>query len=148
MTKEFKGRAIFPGKTSGKVIVSHRPLNTLATYKNTIVFKKKKAIGGDQDNQAMYKKDLTKKIICLPQTSGSTTGGLALMSLAENENAPSALLFSKSIDSLAAAGVILADVWIKKRIITVDRLGDDFLKYIKTDMKVEIREDGTVIILD
>ncbi|HUT82120.1 MAG TPA: DUF126 domain-containing protein [Candidatus Bathyarchaeia archaeon] len=146
MTKEFKGRAIFPGKTTGKIIVSQRPLNTLATYKNTIVFKKKKAIGGDQDNPALFKKDLTKAIIGLPQSSGSTTGGLALMSLAENENAPTALLFSKNIDSLAAAGVILADVWIGKRIITIDRLGDEFLKYMKTGMNVEIREDGTVIV--
>ncbi|NHJ87207.1 MAG: DUF126 domain-containing protein [Asgard group archaeon] len=146
MTKEFKGRVIFPGKAIGKAIVSQKPLNTLATYKNTIVFKKKKALGGDQDNPALFKKDLTKKIICLPQTSGSTTGGLALMSLAENNNAPTALLFSKSIDSLAAAGVILADVWVGKRIITIDRLGDDFLKYVKKDMRVEIREDGTVVV--
>jgi hypothetical protein len=57
------------------------------------------------------------------------------------------MLFSKSIDSLAAAGSILASVWldgIKKPVI--DNLGDEFLDYVKNGMTVTVEEDGTVVV--
>ena len=59
---------------------------------------------------------------------------------------PLALLFSGHIDSLAAAGVILSDRWVNKRIVTVDSLGKDFLDYVQDGRTVEVREDGTVIV--
>ena len=69
---------------------------------------------------------------------------MILHTIAEMGIAPKALLFSKEIDPLAAAGVILSDVWSKKTIITIDNLGDEFLEYVKDNMTIEISEDGTV----
>jgi hypothetical protein len=46
------------------------------------------------------------ELICLPQTIGSTTGGMILQSVTELGIGPKAMLFSKHIDSLAAAGII------------------------------------------
>jgi predicted aconitase with swiveling domain len=60
--------------------------------------------------------------------------------------APAAMLFSEEIDSLAASGVILADIWNGHKIITVDRLGDDFLEAVQDGMIVDIKSDGTVIL--
>ena len=59
--------------------------------------------------------------------------------------APCAMLFSEPIDSLAAAGVILSDVWAPNgTIVAVDNLGEEFLNYAKDGMKVTVDEDGTV----
>jgi predicted aconitase with swiveling domain len=59
---------------------------------------------------------------------------------------PSAMLFSEHIDSLAAAGIILCDVWNNTRIIAIDQLGDEFLKYAKDGQKIYIKDDGNIII--
>jgi predicted aconitase with swiveling domain len=60
--------------------------------------------------------------------------------------APKAMLFSESIDSLAAAGLILAEIWVGKRICTVDRLGREFLECVKDGQRIEVCADGTVIV--
>ena len=56
------------------------------------------------------------------------------------------MLFSQPIDSLAAAGVILADVWTEHSIVAVDSLGEEFLNAVKDGDKITIKEDGTVIV--
>ena len=60
---------------------------------------------------------------------------------------PACLLFSESIDSLAAAGTVLAKVWENSDVIVIDRLGKEFLETVKTDDEIEVKEDGTVVIL-
>ena len=57
---------------------------------------------------------------------------------------PKALLFSQPIDTLAAAGVLMADVWKNERIVTIDMLGDEFLETVQMGDPIAIREDGTV----
>ena len=54
----------------------------------------------------------------MPQTIGSTTGGMVLYCAVEMGQSPACLLFSKPIDSLAAAGAILAGVWSDIPMIT------------------------------
>ena len=57
------------------------------------------------------------------------------------------MLFSKPIDSLAAAGAILADVWLENSSMPViDSLGEEFLDYVKDGMSVTVKEDGTVTV--
>ena len=57
---------------------------------------------------------------------------------------PSCLLFSKPIDSLAAAGAILSDIWTESNLPTIDNLGEEFLNYVKDDMSIEILDGGIV----
>jgi predicted aconitase with swiveling domain len=146
MKKTFKGRALLPGTIRGDAVVTREGFNTLASYMKSAIRHSKRAICSDQNNRDLYKKDLTGKVICLPQTIGSTMGGLAIMTAVQLNLAPRAFLFSETIDSLAWSGLVLADVWRKKRIVTIDRLGKDFLAYVQSGMPVEIREDGTVVI--
>ena len=55
------------------------------------------------------------------------------------------MLFANHIDSLAAAGAILADVWVDGvSMPVVDSLGDEFLQYVKDGMKITVREGGIV----
>ena len=57
------------------------------------------------------------------------------------------MLFSKPIDSLAAAGSILASVWLEGvSMPVVDSLGDEFLEFVKDGMSITVQEDGTVCV--
>ena len=57
------------------------------------------------------------------------------------------MLFSKPIDSLAGAGVILADVWLDDvKMPVVDSLGEEFLEYVKDGMQVSVAENGEVTV--
>jgi predicted aconitase with swiveling domain len=146
MKKKFVGRVILGGDVTGEAAVTREGLNTLASYIKSAIRRSKRAICSDQNNVDLYKRDLTGKVICLPQTIGSTMGGLVIMTAAELNLAPRAFLFSESIDSLACAGLVLTDVWSNKRIVTVDRLGDEFIRTVKTGMPVEVKKDGTVLV--
>ena len=87
------------------------------------------------------------KALCLPQTIGSTTGGLVLYCACSMGRQPACMLFSNPIDSLAGAGVILADVWLDGvSMPVVDSLGEEFLQYIQTGMIVSVGENGLVTI--
>lgn len=147
MSRIFKGRAVLPGKTEGEALISHQGFNTLASFYHAILTNADKAVCSDQDNVYLYGKNLTDKILCLPKTIGSTSAGAVWEKIAEMGIAPRALLFSGNIDSLAAAGVFLTAVWVGKRVITMDRLGSEFLKYVKEGQKIEIKEDGRVVVL-
>lgn len=146
--KEFKGRALFKGNLKGEAVVSHQGFNTLASFQKSLLSKSSKnVVVSDQNNPDLFKKEITGKILCLPQTIGSTTGGLVLQTAARRGLAPSAMLFADEIDPLAASGVILSNVWEKVPLICIDGLGKEFLDMVKTGDQIEIREDGTVIIL-
>jgi predicted aconitase with swiveling domain len=145
MEKVFHGRVVVPGEVKLKALVSHKGFNTLASYKNC---KKGKNICTDQDNTDCYGKSTVGVALCLPQTIGSTTGGMVLFNAAVIDCHPGAMLFSNPIDSLAAAGVILASVWTPNNIPTVDGLGDEFLDYVKDGMTIHIKEGGEVVVSD
>ena len=143
--KTFQGRVIAPGTVTAKALVSHEGLNTLASFQKALQFGDKKATCGDQNNKDLLGKQMAGKALCLPQTIGSTTGGLVLYCACSMHRQPACMLFSKPIDSLAAAGAILADVWLDDVTMPViDSLGDDFLAYMKDDMTVTIKENGLV----
>ena len=145
--KEFKGRIVAPGTVTAKALVSHGGLNTLASFQKALQFGDKTATCGDQNNPDLYGKQMLGKALCLPQTIGSTTGGLVLYCACAMQRQPACMLFSKPIDSLAAAGSILASVWLPDvKMPVVDSLGDEFLEYVKDGMSVTIKEDGTVCV--
>ena len=145
--KVFKGRIVAPGNVTAEAVVSHAGLNTLASFQGALQFGDKKATCGDQNNPDLYNKQMAGKALCLPQTIGSTTGGLVLYCACAMGRQPAAMLFSMPIDSLAGAGVVIADVWLKDdkaKMVVVDSLGDEFLNYVKDGMSITVKEDGTV----
>ena len=55
------------------------------------------------------------------------------------------MLFASHIDSLAAAGAVLADVWVDGVTMPViDSLGEDFLSYVQDGMRITVKPDGVV----
>ena len=145
--KEVTGRVVAPGTVTAPALVSHGGLNTLASFQKALQFGDKNATCGDQNNPDLYGKPMAGKALCLPQTIGSTTGGLVLYCACAMERQPACMLFSKPIDSLAAAGSILASVWLEGvSMPVIDSLGDEFLDYVKDGMTVSIGENGTVCV--
>ncbi len=145
--KEFKGRVVTPGTVTAEALVTHGGLNTLASFQKALQFGDKKATCGDQNNPDLYGKQMLGKALCLPQTIGSTTGGMVLYCACSMKRQPACMLFSNHIDSLAAAGAILADVWLEDVTMPViDCLGEEFLNYVKDGMKITVKEDGTVVV--
>lgn len=146
--KVFKGRVIARGAAKAQALVSKNGFNTLASYQKSLMFGDKKGTCSDQNNPDVYGKELAGSALCLPQTIGSTTGGMVLFTAASFGRQPACMLFSKPIDSLAAAGAILADVWTDSSMPVIDNLGDEFLETVRTGMTVTVEEDGTVCIED
>ena len=147
--KEFVGRVIAPGTVTAEAVVTHSGFNTLASLQSALQFGDKKATCGDQNNPELHGKPLAGKALCLPQTIGSTTGGLVLYCACAMERQPACMLFSNPIDSLAAAGSILASVWLDGvNMPVVDNLGDEFLQAVKEGMTITVEDGGRVIIND
>lgn len=143
--KTFKGRVVAPGSLTAEALVSHGGLNTLASFQKALQFGDKKATCGDQNNPDLYGKQMLGKALCLPRTIGSTTGGLVLYCACAMKRQPACMLFSEPIDSLAAAGAVLSDVWLEGTPLPViDCLGEEFLDYVKDGMKITMKPDGTV----
>ena len=143
--KQFQGRIISQGTVTAPALVSHGGLNTLASFQKALQFGDKKATCGDQNNPDLYGKQMVGKALCLPKTIGSTTGGMILYCACSMQRNPACLLFSEPIDSLAAAGAILADVWLPDvKMPVIDSLGEEFLAYVKDDMTVTIKDGGIV----
>ena len=143
--KEFHGRVIAPGCVTAEAVVSRAGFNTLASFQGALQFGDKKATCGDQNNPDLHGKELAGKALCLPQTIGSTTGGLVLYCACAMHKNPACMLFSGPIDSLAAAGAVLADVWVDGVTMpVVDSLGEEFLAYVKDGMTITVRDGGIV----
>jgi predicted aconitase with swiveling domain len=145
--KTFQGRVVLAGKINGKATVSRQPFNTSGSYLEQMTSGRTDAAPcTDANNKELYGKDLSGMILCTPTTVGSTMGGMALMGVAEMGVGPRALLFSKPIDTLAAAGVLMSEIWKDNRIVTVDMLGDEFLDTVKMGDPISVGEDGTVVV--
>ena len=144
--KTFQGRVVVPGTAKAQALVTHSGFNTLASYQKSLMFGDKTGKCSDQNNPDLYKKPMAGTALCLPQTIGSTTGGMVLFTAASMGRQPACLLFSKPIDSLAAAGAILAGVWSEHPMTTVDSLGDEFLQAVRTGDTVTVGENGVVTV--
>ena len=143
--KQFKGRVITPGEVTAEALVTREGFNTLASFQTALQFGDKEVKCSDQNNKDIHGKSMLSKALCLPQTIGSTTGGLVLYCACAMGKNPACMLFSNPIDSLAAAGAVLSDVWVEGvSMPVVDSLGDEFLAYVKDGMKITVKADGVV----
>ena len=143
--KTFQGRPVLSGKLKGKALVSRQAFNLTGSYmQNMFAGVTDSAPCTDSANKELYEKDLKGAILCTPQTVGSTMGAGTIMMVSELGVQPQAFLFSSHIDSISAGGLFIDDIWNGKRVITIDLLGDDFLKAVNTGDPIAIKKDGTV----
>ncbi len=145
--KQFKGRVIVAGSCTAEALVSRGGFNTLASFQTPMMMGDKEVKCSDQNNPDLYKKPMIGKALCLPQTIGSTTGGMALYTVLSSGKQPACMLFSMTIDSLAASGAILGSIWTDAKMPVIDELGDEFLDYVKTGMQITVEPDGTATVV-
>jgi len=146
-TTTFKGRPALAGNAAGSATVSKAGFNATASFMDVLFKNANSGICQDHSNQDLYGLDLANAILCVPKTIGSSAAACMYMLIVERGIAPKAMLFSESIDSIAACGLIMADNWSDgDRIITVDGLGQAFLDTVKTGDQIDITADGTVTV--
>ena len=148
MTRTFQGRVVTAGTVRAEALVSHGGFNTLASFQGPMLTGDKKLKCSDQNNPDLYQKSMIGKAICLPETIGSTTGGMALYTVCASGTCPACLLFSKHIDSLAAAGAILADIWTDTNMPGGDERGEEFRDYVRDGRSIEVKDNGLVEVSD
>ncbi|HBN84740.1 MAG TPA: hypothetical protein DDZ89_12940 [Clostridiales bacterium] len=129
MSKSFNGRVVTKGNLSGTAAVAAQKLDLTKIL----------------EHQALQK-DVEGKILCLPSAAVSNFGGLYLLTACKTGHAPAAMLFSDSIDTESASGILLASNWLNHIIIAVDQLGQEFLNSVKSGSKIEIKDTGEVIV--
>jgi len=144
MSKKFKGRALLQGNAEESAEVSHVGFSPTASYIEIVFKNSKSGVIKDHENTDLYGRDISGKILCLPQSIGSSAGACMMMAAAKVDALPKAMLFANHVDSISACGLIMADNWLGKRIIAVDMLGQEFLDTVKTGDKIKVYEDGTV----
>lgn len=148
MSKKFKGRPLLPGNVEEIAEVSHVGFSPSASWIDIIFKNSTSGVIQDHENKDLYGRDIKGKILCLPQSIGSSAGACMMMAAVKADAAPKVMLFANHVDSLSACGLLMADNWLGKRIITVDMLGDEFLNAVKTGDKIKVFEDGTIEIED
>ncbi|MEP5765124.1 MAG: DUF126 domain-containing protein [Halieaceae bacterium] len=142
---QYSGRVILAQPGAGEAAVSHSGFNATASFMDVLFSGSHSAVCQDHDNKDLFGVDLENKILCIPQTIGSSAAATIWTVIVERGIAPQAVLFSGPIDSVAACGLVLANNWAKGDPITcIDQLGDDFLAAVHNGDRIEITEDGTV----
>lgn len=144
MSKTFKGRPLLQGNFEESAEVSHVGFSPTASYMDIVFKGSKSGVIQDHENTDLYGRDISGKILCLPQSIGSSAGACMMMAAAKVDALPKAMLFSNHVDSLSACGLLMAKNFLGTPIITIDMLGEEFLKAVKTGDKIKISEDGTV----
>ena len=143
--KEFKGRAVVPGECVAQARVTHRKFDTYTALEGSLSGVGRTARCADRADSELFGKEIKGRALCLPTTTGSELGSLVLYCLCELERQPACLLLSGEIDITLCAGAVLASVW--KRGVSmpvIDRLGEEFLDFLKDGMTVSVFADGTV----
>lgn len=146
MIRKYKGRVVVPGDVIADALVTHTGFNTLANLKTAGSFLNPRGVLQDMNNPELYGKKIPGKALCLPETIGSTTGGMVLYCASVMGVGPACMLFSKEADTLAVAGAVLTANWSEHPIVLVDRLGDAFLKEVREGLRIHVKEDGTVLV--
>ncbi len=108
---QFKGAAVIPGQCEGTAVVTRQPINFLSAYDRNLVFTWRKGKIGDKEHE-LCGQDLRDKVLFVPTSIGSTTGGLLLLEAIKAQIAPRALVVQVA-DSLLVSGAILARVWLE-----------------------------------
>ncbi len=148
MSKKFKGRVLLPGNAEETAEVSHVGFSPTASYIDVVFKNSTSGVIQDHENTDLYGRDISGKILCLPQSIGSSAAACMMMAAAKVDVLPKVMLFSNHVDSLSACGLLMADNWLDKRVIAIDMLGKEFLDTVKTGDKIKVFEDGTVEIDD
>jgi len=135
--KEFRGRGVVPGLASAPALVTAHALNLTASFsKPPNLIRRLSGVIQDRLHE-LYKQDVAGRVLVFPQCIGSTYTGMVLLEVIRRGRGPAALVVQNA-DSLLASGVILAEVWLEKKVPLVEIPSAEILTEIKTGQTVEV----------
>ncbi len=139
MAEVILGKPVISGKAEGVVLSSDEPLSFWGGFDHQT--------GEITDRRHPLSGEIVSgKILLIPFTKGSSTTTAVLLESVRAGTAPAAIL-TKSIDSfLALASVVAAKMYGKP--IPIIRLDEDGFRKLAAADRVQIDEDGRIIILD
>ncbi len=134
MSEDIKCRMISKGKNSGELLVTKDPISFLGGVDpNTgIVIDKK---------HELYNQCITDKILVIPSGKGSTVGSYVIYQMAKNKTAPKAIICQHA-EPIIAIGAIIS------KIPMVDNPEVDIINYVKTNDKITVDADNSIISLN
>jgi uncharacterized protein len=131
--KILKGRGITHGKVEGEAIVSKSAFGFYgAVDPGTGVVSDKR--------HELFGKNISGKILVIPEGRGSTAGAIAILELARCGTLPAALI-NRVTEPILATGAILAEKFYNRIIPVVDGLESDPLSEISNGDLVTVDAD-------
>ncbi|MGQ4832405.1 MAG: aconitase X swivel domain-containing protein [Candidatus Asgardarchaeia archaeon] len=129
--KLLKGKVIYPGRAIGEALVTDEPIGFYGgiNSKTGII---------TQKNHPLEGKSVTNKILVFPHGIGSTVGSYVLFQLKKNNVAPAGIIVEEA-EPIVAVGAIISEIPMVQNISP---------KEIENGKRVEIKEDGEVIVYD
>jgi hypothetical protein len=132
-----QGRPVVVGRPSGEALVGREPLSLWGgyDYRTGKIIDRRHPLSG---------KNAAGRVLAIPFTRGSSTTTAVLLEAVKAGAAPAAIV-TTGVDAFFALASIVADEMYAKPVPVVAVGADDFAA-LETGQRVEIYEDGTVLI--
>lgn len=134
-----KGQTIKSGVFEGEAVVSQTPFGFYGAVDPTT--------GTISDKRhELYGQVIADKVMVFPEGRGSTAGAIVILELARCGTCPGAII-NRTTEPILATGVILAEKFYGKKIVTIHKLDQDPTEVINSGDRVVVDGDkGEVII--
>jgi predicted aconitase with swiveling domain len=132
-----KGYGVVKGITEGPALVSEQNISLwggLNPHTGLIIDKR----------HELYGQQVKGKVLVFPYGKGSTTGAIVLLEAIRCGNAPAAIINVKT-EPILASGALMAQIFYKKKIPIVDRLGKNPVKTIHTNDYVRVNGNKGIV---
>ncbi len=137
--EKIQGRGVVEGTGKGEAIVSTQPFGFFGGVDPST------GIIIDKWHE-LYGQSIKGKVFVYPEGRGSTVGAAIILELTRTGCAPAAIVNAR-IETITAAGGVMAKKFYNRDIPMVDRLSEDPVKAIKTGDMVEVNgNNGEVIV--
>jgi predicted aconitase with swiveling domain len=133
-----QAKVILPGEANGVALVANEPLSFWGGYdwKTSEIIDRRHVLSGARAKD---------KILAIPFTRGSSTTTAVLLEAIRAETAPAAIITTDT-DFFFALASVVADELYAAPLPLVSLSENDFAQ-LKTDDAIQIKADGTVIVL-
>ena len=92
----------------------------------------------------LYKQDLFDKILVFPQTIGSTFTGMVMLETIRRGRGPKAIVVQEA-DTLLTSGLVLAEVWLDKKVPFLEIPDPELFKWLKTGQTLEVDSEQEIL---
>jgi len=138
--KTIKGRGVIEGRVKAEAIVSTQPFGFFGGVNPAT------GIVIDKWHE-LYGQSIKGKVMVYPEGRGSTVGAAVVLEIVRTGYAPAAII-NRKIETITAAGGLMAKKFYNVELPMVDRLSEDPIKAIKTGDLVEVNGTTGEVTID